>query len=214
MEVSLITELFFKYKSWILTGGSIAVLFIIMFLFFKNDDSIEMIPESISSSDQVANATVNETENVDEPAPLKTVFVEIKGAVYNPGVYELPSDGRVKNVIELARPMDDCDLKTINQAEKIRDEMVIYIPKVGEKVEESVSLTQTYGAQDNKLININTAEISELTTLNGIGEKKAQAILDYREENGLFMKIEDLLNIPGIGEKTLENLKPYISIGD
>lgn len=213
MEVSLITELFFKYKSWILTGGSVVILFVIIFLFFKNDDSIEMITEPMSSSDFVANATEKKTEVAEEIEPLKTVFVEIKGAVYNPGVYELPSDGRVKNVIELARLMDNCDLKTINQAEKLKDEMVIYIPKVGEEIEEKV-VVSSYESEENNLVNVNTAGISELTTLNGIGEKKAQAILDYREENGLFMKVEDLLNIPGIGEKTLENLKPYISIGD
>ena len=178
-------------------------------MFFKDDSH----PLEVLEQTEIESIRAAEPEEEPPPEPLATVFVEVKGAVYNPGVYELPRDGRVKNVIELARTTSDADLTLINQAEKLKDEMVIYVPVMGETIPEAVSSSAT-DTPDEPLVNINTANEAELMTLNGIGEKKAQTILTYREENGLFMKVEDLLNIPGIGEKTLENLKPYITVGD
>lgn len=92
--------------------------------------------------------------------------------------------------------------------------MVIYVPFEGEIEEATADLFTGSGVSDTgtEFVNINTAGIAELTTLNGIGEKKAQAIITYREEQGLYSTIEDLKNIPGIGDKTFENLKPYITI--
>nr|WP_245202366.1 helix-hairpin-helix domain-containing protein [Jeotgalicoccus pinnipedialis] len=178
-------------------------------MFFKDKNHpIEVIEHS-----EIESISAAPTEDELTPEPLSTVFVEVKGAVYNPGVYEVPKDGRVKNVIELARITSDADLALINQAEKLKDEMIIYVPIKGETMPKTISLNDTKTDEEIK-VNVNTANEAELMTLNGIGEKKAQTILAYREENGLFMKMEDLLNIPGIGEKTLENLKPYITIGD
>ena len=143
------------------------------------------------------------------------MFVEVKGAVVSPGVYELPAEARVKNVLDVAVLSENADLLTVNQSAKLTDEMVVYIPYEGEIDDETAVKTFSTAAKENVAagqVNINTASIAELTTLNGIGEKKAQAILTYREEQGLFTTLEEIKNIPGIGEKTFENLKPYITI--
>lgn len=83
----------------------------------------------------------------------------------------------------------------------------VYVPVKGEVVEIKESETS-----DKIVVNINTATKDELMRLNGVGEKKAETIIEYREENGLFNKKEDLMNIPGIGQKTFENLQEHIEI--
>ena len=157
------------------------------------------------------------TEDLEETLPT-TVFVEVKGAVNAPGVYELPGDARIKNVLDIAAVSKNADLLTVNQSLKLKDEMVIYVPFKGELDSKEIPYlttgdsTNLEGSEESSKVNINTADVSELTTLNGIGEKKAQAIIEYREEFGLFSKVEDLMNISGIGEKTFENLQADITI--
>src|SRR5699024_7038458 len=90
---------------------------------------------------------------------------------------------------------------------KLHDEKSVYVPVKGEVVEIKESETS-----DKIVVNINTATKDELMRLNGVGEKKAETIIEYREENGLFNKKEDLMNIPGIGQKTFENLQEHIEI--
>lgn len=177
--------------------------------------SLQKPAESLTFNSEPAQTMTEETGEVSTPVAL-TVFVEVKGAVSSPGVYELPVDARVKNVLDIAVLSDKADLMTVNQSAKLTDEMVIYIPYEGE-IDENAVLDLVEGASgetesSSELVNINTAGIEELTTLNGIGEKKAQAILTYREEQGLFGTLDDIKNIPGIGDKTFENLKPYITI--
>lgn len=88
--------------------------------------------------------------------------------------------------------------------------MVIYVPAQGEVEQSQVNLSDSDSNQSK--IRINSATADEIESLNGIGPSKAQAIIDYREENGLFQSVEDLLEVPGIGEKTLENLKEDIQV--
>lgn len=205
-----IRSFFEQYKFYVI--GVIAAVIILVYFIMT---SLQEPAESLAFDSEPADPELEETAEVSVPAAA-TVFVEVKGAVNTPGVYELPSDARVKNVLDIAVLSDKADLLTVNQSAKLTDEMVIYIPYEGEIDEAAVlDLTQGKSADadvSGELVNINTAGITELTTLNGIGEKKAQAILTYREEQGLFGTLEDLKNIPGIGDKTFENLKPYITI--
>lgn len=204
-----IKSFFEQYKFYVI-GGIAAVIILVYFLITSIQEPVESLAFDSGSTEPEVE------EPVEVSVPAATVFVEVKGAVSTPGVYELPSDARVKNVLDIAVLSDKADLMTVNQSAKLTDEMVIYIPYEGE-IDETAVLdlveggTGTSDASD-QLVNINTAGIDELTTLNGIGEKKAQAILTYREEQGLFATLEDLKNIPGIGDKTFENLKPYITI--
>lgn len=198
-----------QYKYYVLAIAAGLIVFTYLLVSFINQ------PEETLSF-EYSEDTEDISESAAEPPELPTtVFVEVKGAVVSPGVYELPADARVKNVLDVAVLSENADLLTVNQSAKLTDEMVVYIPYEGEIDDETAVKTFSTAAKENVAagqVNINTASIAELTTLNGIGEKKAQAILTYREEQGLFTTLEEIKNIPGIGEKTFENLKPYITI--
>lgn len=204
-----VKELWNRYNIYIVGGVLLVIISIIAVLIFPKKSTVEIVEETPF---EIVQEESEETVKQPESA---SVFVEVKGAVKYPGVYEMPADARVKNVLEMAQLEHNSDLISVNQSMKLTDEMVIYIPANGEI--EDFNPSEGYdsaaeGNTDNETVNINTGGVSELTTLNGIGEKKAQLIIDYREENGLFMKTEDLMDIPGIGEKTFESLKPYITI--
>lgn len=196
-----------RYNLYIAGGLFLIAAAALAFLIFSGEDGNETV-EPFPVQD-----VIEESEEVPAETVDAIIFVEVKGAVKYPGVFEMPKDARVKNVLEMAQPDDAADLLTVNQSMKLADEMVVYVPKKGETGE--FNPADGFGSQtdaENDTVNINTAGIPELTSLNGIGEKKAQLIIDYREESGLFMAPEDLMNVPGIGEKTFESLKPYITI--
>lgn len=170
------------------------------------DSSLELVSE-VSSI----------TSDTDEEEISDKFYVDIKGAVVSPGVYEVSDDMRVLDVVKLAGGLTEAsDDKKVNLAEKLIDQMVIYIPEIGEEGFELVTQVSTSDKsiteQDSKLININTSSASELQSLNGIGEKKAEKIIQFREENGSFKTIEDLKKVDGIGEKTFDSLKSQITI--
>ena len=195
------TELFFKYKT-IISTAALGIIAVVMFiLFFKTTDDFEY-----TTSVEVDNSVHAQVEEEVDTLSLNSIFVEIKGAVKHPNVYEMPKDARVKDIILLGEPLDSADLNQINQSEKLRDEMSIYVPAKGEIIETDRETSSSH------IVNINKASKDELMTLNGIGAKKAETIINYREENGLFEKKEDLMNIPGIGQKTFENLENDIEI--
>ena len=200
------------YRAYLISAGVIIVILIFVLLKLFQGQEAEETPFPIDTS--VVEET---TEDLEETSPT-TVFVEVKGAVNAPGVYELPGDARIKNVLDIAAVSKNADLLTVNQSLKLKDEMVIYVPFKGELDSKEIPYlttgdsTNLEGSEESSKVNINTADVSELTTLNGIGEKKAQAIIEYREEFGLFSKVEDLMNISGIGEKTFENLQADITI--
>ena len=136
-------------------------------------------------------------------------FVYICGAVRKPGVYEMPSGSRVYEVIEKAGGLKKgAALESFNQAETITDGQMIEIPTYKEQETAAAELA----AKENGLVNINTATVAELMTLNGIGESKAAAIVSYREEHGVFAAVEEIKNVSGIGESTYANIRDQITI--
>jgi len=127
------------------------------------------------------------------------IIVQIIGEVNKPDIYELEVGTRLYELIELAGGFTkNADIISVNQSRELKDEMKIIIPSIldGE-------------SKDNR-ININTADLSELMLLNGIGEVKAQAIITYRENHGPFTIIEEIMKVSGIGLRTFEKIKPYI----
>ncbi len=152
-----------------------------------------------------------EDKEVSPPAQeseVTIVLVDVKGAVVTPGVYEVSANGRVKDVIQKAGGfLEEADQAQLNLAGKVIDEMMIYVPIKGETTVAAGSVTAESG-----LISINTADLIELQELPGIGPAKAEAIIQYREENGPFSASEDLQNISGIGEKTFGKLKDLITV--
>lgn len=151
-----------------------------------------------------------------------TIMVDLKGAVVKPAVYKLAADDRVDDLIKMAGGFtSDADQKTVNLAAKLKDEEVIDVAKIGEtpplsngqEASSTINTTNTLTSQDStadKKVDINSADLAELETLNGIGDKKAQDIIDYRTKNGPFQTLDDLGNVAGFGDKTLEKLKDSI----
>jgi competence protein ComEA len=131
--------------------------------------------------------------------------------VVNPGVYELPAGSRVFDALELAGGITEEGVPTaLNFAEQIYDGEQILVP-TWEEYEAGWTVSGTEAEEDG-LININTATKEQLMTLNGIGESRAQAIIAYREEHGPFTAIEDLMLVSGIKEAAFEKVKDYITV--
>ncbi|MCC4749029.1 helix-hairpin-helix domain-containing protein [Streptococcus agalactiae] len=144
------------------------------------------------------------------------VTVDVKGAVNHLGVYSLPSQSRVTDAIKRAGGLSNlADSKSVNLAQKLQDETVIYVAQKGEKItvveEEKANNIATQGNSKGK-INLNKADLSSLQTISGVGAKRAQDILDYRDSQGGFKTIDDLKNVSGIGEKTLEKLRQDVTL--
>lgn len=179
---------------------------------------------------------INEVEKVEVDLKDDLVYVDIKGAVKKPGVYKINSDKKIIDVITIAGGlMENANTDNINLSKKVTDEMVIII-YTNEEVKNSNIVDTVIKVVDkecvcpniqndgcinteindsitnvNKTININTATLEELMSINGLGEAKAKAIIKYREENGYFKIIDDLLNVSGIGEALFEKIKEYIT---
>ncbi|MBU5595322.1 helix-hairpin-helix domain-containing protein [Amphibacillus sp. MSJ-3] len=186
------------------------LLFGILWELFRSDwlqPSVETSPINSSVNHPTSSPFESSPENENIPNQEK-VYVDIKGEVHQPGVYLVDPNDRVIDVIESAGGFTDrADENQINLAEKVYDEMVIFVLDQSE----SEDLTVQSDSNHDK-IRINQASQTELEQLPGIGEAKALAIIQYREENGPFREAEELKNISGIGEKTFEKLAEYVIV--
>ncbi len=156
----------------------------------------------------------NETNNKDEKAENRhdeKIFVDVKGAVKHPGVFETTKDKRVKDLIEEAGGLlDDSDTSTLNLSQRVKDQMVIYVLKHGEKPKQISDGGSSSSNTD--VININTANKEQLMKISGVGKTKAEAIISYREKNGDFKKKEDITKVRGIGKATFDKIKDKIEV--
>lgn len=180
--------------------------------------SVSSVAASTSSAASGANAEV---------------VCDISGAVKHQGVYRLKNGARLEDLIEKAGGLTkDAQLQAINRSQLLKDQDKIYIPGKGDKAEaaqtanspaasapasspsassSSVS-SSTSRAASGDLINLNTATASDLQKLNGIGEKKAEQIIAYRQEKGSFKSIDELKEVSGIGDKTFAAIKDQLTI--
>lgn len=174
------------------------VIVIGLFLFITRDEGGT---DTKNDLEEVLSTEDDDESKEDNPLNKTEVIVDVKGEVQNPGVYEFSTDSRVNDVIQKAGGFtEEADETQVNLAQKVHDEMIIIIMKTGE---EEVAAGET---NDSGKVRINVADQTEIEKLNGIGPSKAAAIVQYREENGLFQTADDLLDISGIGQKTLENI--------
>ena len=198
-----------KWESWSLTvkaaviGGMLLLLVAVGGLFSKKEEAVEEL--AMEETTMLAEKT--EVSTTQEAV----IFVDIKGAVKNPGVYQMKSGDRVKDALDAAGGLtDEADSQKVNLAQRVEDQMVIVVPKVGEEATEIPAGLASKEASKEGKVNINTATVEELKTLKGVGEKKAEAIIEYRKKNGSFKTKEDLMKVRGIGKKLFESFQERI----
>lgn len=181
-------------------------IIIICFLFIScnNNDELNEYSSELGVMDNIESSDVNKSVDNDD----QSIIVHIAGEVLRSGVYEMSIGDRIIDVVNNAGGFTvDADKDAVNLAEKIRDGMKIYIPKIGEKIN-----TETNTDSSGDIIDINNASKDQLMKLPSVGDKTSDSIIKYREEKP-FKDFKDLLNVPGIGKKRLESFKGLISIG-
>lgn len=174
--------------------------------------------------------TFNETTNKTTSEVFEKNYIDIKGSVKNPGVYEFKKNDRVIDAINMAGGLlKNANTSNINLSQKLVSEMVIYVMnnseiKNGSKVISCDTKCKTEVIEVNNCveekkletsknkININTATVEDFTSLSGIGKAKAKSIVEYRNSNGNFKSIEDIKNISGIGEALFNKIKDNIEV--
>ncbi|MEG0288900.1 MAG: ComEA family DNA-binding protein [Carnobacterium sp.] len=205
----------------------LGVLAAVAFMKPANVESTDVLTNYLEDSTRLegreetdTNEAASSEEGGNKTDETKTIYVDIKGAVHLPGVYEVQSDLRLIDVIALAGGLlPTANQNGVNMAQKLADQMMIIIPETGAAEDETTNQTVTIVTPEEAVeeaggkVNLNKATIQELQTLSGIGEKKAERILQYRQENGSFKTTEELKEVSGIGEKTFEALEAFITVG-
>lgn len=202
------------------------------------EESAEPAGANVEQEDPKDTDSVGEDEQKQPSVAPQNIYVDVCGAVTSPGVYELPSGSRVFQAIEKAGGyLPEAAASYLNRAKGLSDGQQIYVPTQEEVDSQRIASTEdgaeasSGGSTDSGIgqgstdaaadrnasgadqkINLNTADVSQLTTLTGVGESKALAIIAYREENGPFTSAEDIMNVPGIKEGTYEKIKDKIAI--
>ncbi len=200
-----------KYRVGII--GIIVCLVAYLLLCYNTLPALEMEQSSLSITEPLETTMQNEFTTLE----TQEIIVEIKGAIARPGIYEMRKEDRIFQLIQKAGGFSSkADGNAVNQAQILTDQASIYIPAVGEVAMTSVlpeTESSAIGSSVESIININQANQAELESLNGIGPGKAQAIIDYREGNGGFSNVEEIMSVDGIGEKTFEKIKDFITVG-
>ncbi|KRL63499.1 helix-hairpin-helix domain-containing protein [Lactobacillus psittaci] len=219
---------FEQIKDWILEKKVIVIGVILalvgVFIFFKapdqstSENNQALLTEAQSSKKDESNISSLQSSSDNNKSE---VTVDISGAIKNQGVYTLKNGARIDNLIKVAGGLTgSADLKAINRATLLKDGDKIYIPSQGENAPAaSISQTTTSSSSSTsgastsgEKIHLNSATAADLQKLNGVGAKKAEQIIAYREQNGPFKSVEDLTKVSGIGEKTLAAFKDQLEL--
>ena len=201
---------------------------------FEEKETTGNIEKNITVSEESKDNKENEDNEEDKKENISSetgIFVHIDGYVNNPGVYQIKENERTNVLIEKAGGLKNgYSIKNINLAAKLSDGDKVYIPSieeektlgnqnnnisvntVGKHTNNGNNSNNNVNITKNNKININTANVSELKQITGIGESTANKIIDYRQNVGKFKKIEDIKEVKGIGESKFESLKNKITI--
>ena len=162
-----------------------------------------------SASEKEEKSQKSEAEEVVEK---DLITVDVKGAVKSPGIYDLPVGSRINDAVQKAGGLtDNADSKSINLAQRISDEALVYVPTKEETTSQEAH-SNASNTKENKKVNLNKASLEELKQVKGLGGKRAQDIIDHRESNGKFKSVDELKKVSGIGAKTIEKLKEYVTV--
>ncbi|MFM0601027.1 helix-hairpin-helix domain-containing protein [Streptococcus suis] len=206
-------EMLKEYK-WQIALPAAAGLLLTTFLIFSQP----------AKSDQTGLTDFPQTEQTDLVEETSTeaseessqLVVDVKGAVAKPGLYTLEEGSRVNDAVEAAGGLtSQADPKSINLAQKLSDEAVVYVASKDENISVVASTTASSAMSqegNESKVNLNTATEVDLQTISGIGAKRAADIIAYREANGSFKTVDDLNNVSGIGDKTMESIRPYVTV--
>lgn len=198
-----------KRERLFLLIACLLLFFIIWQLIGKRTGSEDLMYPMELQAEQMNERQDEEEEDAEWQAKI---VIDVKGAVNVPGVYEMEVGDRVIDAIEAADGLlDNAEEKALNLAGLLQDEMVIYVPVHGEEVPHLNPVSGGEANNDEK-VKINSASVEELQKLPGIGPAKAEAIATYRDENGAFKSVDDLLQVSGIGVKSLEKMIDKIDL--
>lgn len=177
--------------------------------------------ESYEQLDIISEEKDNQNKENVENEQEEMIVVHIAGEVKKPGIVKIKEGARIADIIEEAGGLTQkANITNINLAYIIEDGQKITIPSIEEKEEKENITTESgegiineeQGTSSQKQININKATKEQLCELQGIGESTAEKIITYRKENGNFKQVEDIKNVPGIGDAKYENIKDKISV--
>lgn len=199
--------------NWKVKGSVLFVCLIIGIGLFWMSRQGEEVEEAATS---LAETTILPQAVEDKTTISTVIYVDVKGEVHHPGVYQMKAENRVKDLIEAAGGFTPlADDQKLNLAQLLEDQMVIVVPKKGEEVNSELDQAPTSQKKEvgkEGKVNINTATVEELKTLKGIGEKKAEAIIEYRKKNGSFKNKEELMKVRGIGKKLYESFQERVIV--
>lgn len=225
-----------KYYKWLIVMAIIIVSSLGFFLInsYGSDETLKEVPT-------LKDIVIDEDDEKEDDVADDYYYVDIKGSIKNPGVYKILKGQRVIDVVTLAGGLiNQADTSVLNLSKKVVDEMIIVIYSKDEikrfkedaqTIEETIvyiekecdcpdpningaciDKSDSEGKVSSSKVSINTGSKEELMTLPSVGEAKAQSIINYRNDNGLFTSIEGILNVSGIGESVFDKIKDYIII--
>ncbi|WP_029186500.1 helix-hairpin-helix domain-containing protein [Streptococcus suis] len=207
-----------QYKWQLGLPAGVAVV-VASFLWFSqpaqsaDQTGLTEFPQTEKTSSGQEQTEETSREESEEPSQL---VVDVKGAVTEPGIYYLDAGSRVNDAVEAAGGLtSQADPKSINLAQKLSDEAVVYVASKDENISVVASTTTSSAMSqegNESKVNLNTATEADLQTISGIGAKRAADIIAYREANGGFKSVDDLNNVSGIGNKTMESIRPYVTV--
>ncbi|MCL2187338.1 MAG: helix-hairpin-helix domain-containing protein [Defluviitaleaceae bacterium] len=211
---------FLKQHVYIFLGIACIIFMGVLFITRVGLPAGDAQPERVQGvvfADDAPPPEIVEELAAEEP-PATYYVIHILGAVYTPGVFQLPANTRIVDAVKKAGGYTKyADLTRLNLAAPLRDAMQIIVPTLGDYTVEVITdgvprQERIPAAADDGLICLNTASLAELQTLPNIGPARAQSIIDYRETHGGFTRVEELLNISGIGNTIFERLRPLVIV--
>jgi len=192
-----------------------AILGLVLGGFFLLKPVVQAPAKESNLQTEVTTVSKDEKEDKnqkEEVVEQDLITVDVKGAVKSPGIYDLPVGSRINDAVQKAGGLtDNADSKSINLAQRISDEALVYVPTKEEATSQEAH-SNASNTKENKKVNLNKASLEELKQVKGLGAKRAQDIIDHRESNGKFKSVDELKKVSGIGAKTIEKLKEYVTV--
>ncbi|MBJ7689083.1 ComEA family DNA-binding protein [Weissella confusa] len=219
--MTTLKALYYRFQHVIFFFSGLVAVGIGLIIWWQCSQTKPVLPRDVSPS-IAADQSSQITSSVSRSASTTTakVVIDVKGAVYRPGVYKFSNGPIMAEVLEKAGgTLPTVDRTRLNLAAPLANAQVLYVPNGTEDVPEQYPLpgqatatTATSGDASNETINLNTATLAELQQLPGVGAKRAQDIIDQRETMGGFKTVADLQEVSGIGEKTFAKLEPLVTV--